>query len=385
MPASTSMWSMKRYLRTALITQIGLVSLIGLASLIGAGCSHTPVVECRASATATPICGFTKPEDLVSAPDGAFLVSQMGTTDGAQSGSLARFDLASQRIEVLYPTSASPITPAAESAWGSERCPGPIGTELSPHGIHLKRRNDGHLQLAVVNHGSRESVEFFELSAGGRSLVWRGCVPVAEPLFINAVVGTASGGFLATHMLRRRSRFAMGMDLFWAKLGANTGHVIGWQPGGEVETVPGTEGRFPNGIEISEDEEHFFVNYYLGNRVTRFPYLGDGPTKSAAIRAPDNIRASPGGMYLIASHLESVTRCKTQHRGACPSEFAVVALDPESMTTRTIFRHWGPPMGAASVAIYSKDHLWMGSFIGDRLMRVPATSRQTAPERVGAE
>ena len=352
-----------------------LISGVALA-LAGVACSHTPLVECRPNPAATPICGFTKPEDLVVAPENTLIVSQMGTTDGLRVGSLVRFDPATQAIQVLYPKPDS-LQAAASKDWGSADCPGPIGEALSPHGIHLKRRDDGALQLVVVNHGARESIEFFQLSENVDSLRWRGCVPLAEPFFINAVAGTAAGGFLATHMLPRQSRFAMGLRLFWAYLGGNTGHVLRWQPGEEVEPVPGTEGRVPNGIEISRDERFFFVNYYMGNQVRRFSMNDSEPVRSAAVHAPDNIRISPDGTFLIASHLESIVRCKSQHPGACPAEFAVVALDPDTMQTRVIFRHWGPPMGAASVAIFSGNQLWMGSFIGDRLMHVPAGSRRT--------
>ena len=40
-------------------------------------------------------------------------------------------------------------------------CPGPPPPAFSPHGIHLSERSDGRLQLLAVQHGGRESVEFF--------------------------------------------------------------------------------------------------------------------------------------------------------------------------------------------------------------------------------
>jgi hypothetical protein len=41
------------------------------------------------------------------------------------------------------------------------------------------------------------------------------------------------------------------------------------------------------------------------------------------------------------------------------------------MATETIFEHRGPPMGAATVAVPQGGRIYMGSFVGDRLISIP--------------
>jgi hypothetical protein len=47
-------------------------------------------------------------------------------------------------------------------------------------GFDIGRRPDGQLELFVVNHGARESMQLFSISVrhDGAALQWRGCVEV---------------------------------------------------------------------------------------------------------------------------------------------------------------------------------------------------------------
>ena len=54
--------------------------------------------------------------------------------------------------------------------------------------------------------------------------------------------------------------------------------------------------------------------------------------------------------------------------GSCPLSFAIVAIDPDTLATETIFENTGPPMGAATVAVQRGDELYMGTFAGDRII-----------------
>ena len=50
--------------------------------------------------------------------------------------------------------------------------------------------------------------------------------------------------------------------------------------------------------------------------------------------------------------------------------FQVVALDPKTMAMETLFSHEGAPMGAGTSAVKMGKWLYIGSFSGDRLIRV---------------
>ena len=70
--------------------------------------------------------------------------------------------------------------------------------------------------------------------------------------------------------------------------------------------------------------------------------------------------------------------CRQLERGACPVPFAIVALDPATMATEDLYVGGGPPMGAGTVGLQVGRELFIGSFTGDRVLRVrlPADASQ---------
>ncbi len=348
-----------------------------LAPLLACGGGAEPITSCEAERGIRPICGLQNPEDLVVLPDGTLLVSQMGLMDGSRPGSLAHFDPETESTRPLFPRGGVGALPEVAAAaptpgWGAADCPGSPGAEFSPHGIDLSRRRDGRLQLLVVNHGGREAVEFFEVADG--EVEWRCCALPGEPHFMNDVSALPDGGFVVTHMFPRSTGLASVYHSLRGLAGADTGYVLEW---GEVDgfrEIPGTGGAMPNGITTSPDGKYVFVNIYLGNEVRRVARDGSEPPASVEIASPDNITWASDGRLLVASHLGSIgdmLSCTDLEEGACPLEFAIVPLDPESMQTEIVFRNEGAPMGAGTVAIQLGDELFIGSFAGDRIIRTP--------------
>ena len=171
-----------------------------LAPLWAACGSVEPIVSCDPVGAATPLCGFQNPEDLALLPDRRHvLVSEYGD-GGTRPGRISLLDLESGRHELLFAGGE----PTAPGPWGAPDCEGPPTTAFSPHGIHLAPRPDGALQLLVVQHGGRESVEMFQVNSegsGGWSIAWRGCALAPDQAALNDVVALPEGGFLATRMV----------------------------------------------------------------------------------------------------------------------------------------------------------------------------------------
>ncbi len=348
-----------------------------LCVLLGLGlaaCSKPgePVVDCAPVGDARPICGFKNPEDLALLPGGKTLVlSQMGhgSMDGAP-GSLVFFDLASDAISPAYPLeTASDPTPAA--GWGDAACPGPPGKSLSPHGLSLARRPDGALALYVVTHG-REGIELFEVvdAETAPALEWRGCVPAPEGTFLNDVAALPDGGFATTHMFPPGSTL---WPLLKGMLGLSTGYVLEWHPGSGFAQVPGSEGAMPNGIEASPDGESLYVDMYLGDEVRKLARRTGETLATVEIASPDNVLWSPDGTLLVASHnapIREVMACGEIERGACPFHYGIVALDPETLAPKALYENRGAPMGAGTAALKIGDELVIGTFAGDRIVRV---------------
>lgn len=354
----------------ALVT--GTVALCATACATLTPSQPTAVIDCVPEGPARPICRFQNPEDLVALPGGqAILVSEYGAMEGNRPGRLSLFVLDSEERRVLFEGGDADGTRAS---WGDAACPGPPTKAFSPHGIHLSQRSDGAMQLLVVQHGGRESVEFFEVDGAGTefSISWRGCAIAPDRAWLNSVAAIPSGGFVATSMMDRLAAGEKLTDAFLA--GDPTGYVVTWAPGAGFGRMPGSEGAMPNGIEVSEDGSRVFLNS-SGEGVVRRIVRATGETEAtAAVPGLDNARWSTDGRLVVASLLgggeAEFALCTNLTRGACPIEFQIVAVDPVTMKTEVLYRNAGAPMGAGTVGLVIGDELFVGSFAGDRILRI---------------
>lgn len=345
--------------------------ILGLPVVL-AGCDVQSDIPCEPVGDRVPICGLQAPEDIEVSPDGKHLIlSQFGGITGGDSGSLVLFDPATETTLPLYPRADQ--TPADEH-WGADDCPGAPGEAISPHGIHLSQRSEGQWQLLVVNHGGREAVEFFEWQDDPYGLVWKGCAVMPEGAFLNDVVATPDGGFLVTQMFPKDNIIAMVRSLF----GAEKGHVWRWHPHAGTDILPGSLGAFPNGIQISADGETIYLNLYANGLVRKIRRETGENLGEVAVESPDNSNWLPDGRLLVASHPRDTLIpeiCSDVHSGACEARFLLVVIDPQSLETETVFEQKGAPMGAGTVAVEWGEHWYIGSYAGDRMLKIPRPAR----------
>lgn len=335
-----------------------------------AGCSGdsvSPITSCENQPGFAVDCRFQNPEDLALLEDGeTVLVSQYGMMDGSRPGNLASYSLSDGTIRHLFPT-----IHVDDRTWGDEDCGPPDAGTFSPHGIDLETRDDGDLMLLVVNHGSREAVEFFQVLDAGPAvnLMWRGCTMGPDQAFFNDVVAKTEGGFWVTHMMPKDAQLSA---MFKSIFGADTGFVYEWKQDSGFSKVEGSDGPFPNGIEKAQDESALFINMYLGGEVRKLNLATgkiDGATPASN---PDNSSWSSKGTLLVASHTDSFSEtmaCNNLEQGTCGFEFEIVEIDPSDMSRSTRFKHRGAPMGGVTVAIEAGDELIFGTYAGNRIGR----------------
>ena len=155
------------------------ILIVSISLLATAACSGSPgaLAACDPRALDRPICHLSNPEDLGFLPDRSWvIVSEMGPSqraaeeDGAppEPGHLTAIRLLDLELRQLYPHSTGEGGKASTMpGWGDGSCPGPPDPALfKPHGIDVGEGPNGRPALAVVNHGSREAVELFEIGAG---------------------------------------------------------------------------------------------------------------------------------------------------------------------------------------------------------------------------
>ncbi len=346
------------------------------AAALGLGCGDVApeITSCEAAAGIEPHCGFQNPEDLALTADGRTVIaSQFGTMDGARPGNIAAFDTTAPTPRIVF--RAEQAKPQAEP-WGDPACPGPPSAEFAPHGLDLARREDGRWQLLVVNHGGREAIEFFEVTGAGEGLTvtWRGCAVTPEGSYVNDVVHTPEGGFLTTHMMDR-SNETLAM-IKGGVFGIDTGWVLEWSPPDRWQRLPGTDAPMPNGIELSEDGRFIYLNAYFAGEVRKIDRkTGEVVAVAEDVPGPDNVTwSSDGSVLLVASHpatMREATACFEVVEGTCSMPYRIVALDPGPLDKEVWVEQGDGPMGAATVAIQVGDDLWLGTFSGDRVARVP--------------
>jgi hypothetical protein len=73
----------------------------------------------------------------------------------------------------------------------------------------------------------------------------------------------------------------------------------------------------------------------------------------------------------LRGEMRQLLACNDLERGSCPAAFAIVAVDPNTMQTETVYEGGpGTPSGAGTVGLEVAGGLLIGTFAGDRVVRV---------------
>ncbi len=330
---------------------------------------------CAPSAGLTFICGRQNPEDLVLVPGTRWLL----TSGMAPGAGLSLVDTQAKAVRTVWGPGTATVR-ADRVRFAS--CPGPLDPKQAVlHGLALRPAAAGRHTVYATNHGGRESIEVFEVSAGpgsaagSASATWIGCVLLPPKLAANSVAAFSDGTLVATVLILPGRTF---QDAF---AGRNTGIVLQWTPGTPsfVELM-GTELVANNGIETSPDDREFYVASTPTRRIYAFSRAkpGGGPLRFAQLKdfGPDNVRWTADDRLITAGLIDDEPACggkpKDESGIRCPMGYAVATIDPKTMTATEIARGTRTPSftGTAMAAIVGNE-LWLGSFLADRLAYRP--------------
>jgi hypothetical protein len=350
---------------TLSLSTLAWIGLAGAAQAQQGAPQPPPLMECGTHGEVEILCGTRSPEDLEPTPDGKFLiVSQFVNGRGGAAGAgLVLFDLAKKSYTKI-PVSAEP-----RKDWGDPACPGPAEL-LVPHGLSLSKRAGGAMQLYVVNHGGRQSMEMFELKRvdGNWQLAWHGCVVAMYEY--NDVAALPDGGFIATHPTALRTPGDT-TNLFG---GQPSGYVARWTPGmGETE-LPGTRVGYPNGVVVSADGRFMYLNAWTAREVHKYDLKEGKETGMIKLDfMPDNLTWTDKHQLLAAGVKAARGECPPGSGTPCGQTFGVAEIDPVKMVSHTVFDSDGKGalISGVSVALQAGPAIYIGAFQGDRLVRIP--------------
>jgi hypothetical protein len=340
-----------------------------LAGIVVSRFSGAPTAQstsCAPSGGLTFICGVQNPEDLVQVPGTRWLLAS-----GMAPGSgLHIVDTRAKTIRNLY-AAGSPSVRADRTRYAN--CPGPLDPKQAVlHGLSLRAAPNGRFTVYATNHGSRESIEVFELSTGGTApaATWIGCVLMPDKMGANSVAAFSDGSLVATVLIMPGKTFE---DAFAGRI---TGAVFLWTPGtASFRQLPGTELSANNGIETSPDDREFYVASTTTKRIVAFARNDTSkPLRTAQLKefGPDNVRWTSDNRLITAGMIDNEPACggppKTEAGIRCSRGYVAVTIDPKTMAVTEIAR--GPATPAftgTAMAVRVGDELWLASFNADRL------------------
>jgi DNA-binding beta-propeller fold protein YncE len=321
------------------------------------------------------LCGAHSPEDLEPTPDGKYLiVAQFEHANSSGEGQgIALFNIAAKTFEKM------PVTVEPRTDWGSPSCPGPMGNGLVAHGISLAQRSDGVRELYVINNNRRQSMEMFELTqtGGNWALAWHGCV--VSPKEFNDVAALADGGFIASHPTALMTDLK---DDAFRYSGKPLGYVVRWTPAKGEEELPGTRVGYPNGVVVTPDGRFMYLDAWTAREVHKYDLKRGKDTQVTKLDfMPDNLawidpHINPGskGHPMLAAGVKGVknSHCPSGSKDLCVQQFSVAEIDGNTMKARVLYEAPtnDPLIGGASVAVEVGGALYIGSYEGDRILKI---------------
>lgn len=320
-----------------------------------------------------PFCTFRRPEDMVLIPGSRLLIiSETGGLDRKHGNrDLVLFDTQSKEQSVLYSAKSVMTTDRHPALWGEKNCSKPVW--FAPHGIDLLQRPDGKLALFVVNHGKKESVQMFsvELRNNNVALEWRGCVAFESGNSLNDVAALPGGGFVTG------STLAASQSTDGQPDSKPRSVIYSWMPETGLSPLAMLHGASVNGVSVSPKGSFVFANTYSDSSKIVKISLKTGEIKGTAKTTfyADNNSWSQSGELLVTTIGPnkglSYLQCDKEEPDYCPLPFEIVAIDPDTLSSRVLFSHLaGPPFGAATVAVEVGDELYFGAPVGNRIAKI---------------
>jgi len=324
--------------------------------------------------------GFANPEDVEIVPGiGALLVSEMGFGAPLSGGGLAAVPWSAESgpsdgPQRLWPSDDALVPTRRMGDPSCTQSPDPAA--FSAHGLSVADTTSARPLVAVVGHGAREAIEYFEVDRVGPGLRarWVGCVPLPRAAAGNDLVVASDGALLVTNYIPTVHGLRAWIWLQIASLGWSTGDVLSWRPSEGWSAVPQSRGAMPNGILRLDGQT--YVAYNGAREIVSLPGKGNPTRRSLPMSgAPDNLSAGPHGTILVVL-------LDPSSRGA----WSVASIDASLGRSETLYVHDGSRLRSATSVVFDGHRYVLGSMEGDAigvLILTHAAQQGAAADRQG--
>jgi hypothetical protein len=241
------------------------------------------------------------------------------------------------------------------------------------HGINLSVDQARKVTLFVIRHGTRRSIEVFDLNVTGErpQLTWTGCVRAPSGTYFNAVAPLANRALVATNTFNPEDPAEPRKSLG----GAAGGDVHRWDRASGWRVIS-PKLPTPNGIVATPDGKSLLVALWTQRRVIRIPVDGGEPEASVEVPfQPDNLRWDDVNTRVLSTgqlvSAPEVIKC-AMREGECQGGFIVSAIDPRAMTANTVhaMTEASFPFGMTTVAAPVGEEIWLGNIASDAIGRL---------------
>jgi sugar lactone lactonase YvrE len=308
------------------------------------------------------VWGPINAEDLMGLPESQWVITSGMTGVTASQGRLYAVDSTDFSCSEVFPYVAS--YSLDERRFGHLTAPDPLRFE--PHGIDVVRLPDGVIELYVVNHGGRESVEVFQVSIESRrpSLQWVGAAELPALTFGNDVAALGDGGFVVSF---NRLPDPAQEGRTPAEPAGETGGVLEWSPVDGWSILPGAGIYSANGIAVSGDGAWVYLAGWHSQCIKKVR-RGGSAVESRTVDTEiltDNLTWTSDGRLLAAGAFNTTPdefiagHFSSEPRLLFPSR--VLRVDPESLAIETLIEYGPETFGAATTGLHVKDQIWVGA------------------------
>ena len=137
--------------------------------------------------------------------------------------------------------------------------------------------------------------------------------------------------------------------------------------------LPGAEYGYPNGILVSKDSRFAYISGWTTHDLHKYDLAAKKEVAQLELTfMPDNLTWTPDGKILAAGIKGISGNCPSDSNYPCIQGFVLANVDPETMESRIVYDNNGKALiNGVSVAIEAGGAFYVGSFQGDRLLKLP--------------